>query len=328
MSAEEQQQEQQQQPVVAVPETESAPKASGTKLYVGNIEYRTTREEIEELFKDYNVTKIDVPTNRIPKKGAPGFIYRTKGYVFVTFEGHDDELDDIIAKFTDTEFKDRKIYLRYLDTNKENKTKEKNEAAAGSNGESSGETGAKAESKTKQTAKKSVRESKKKIPFDQGEKSTDTLYLKNLDFSVKAEDIKTFFEAEGETALWVSVPLLKLPGFVLKKLQAQNKSLDRRNKGYAFVKLELKDGETIEDKVAKFNGKVLNDRELLTSVAVDVRKAKTDAETEAEPVVATTEAETEAETGTEAETEAETGTEAEVKVEAESSPVKIEDPSA
>lgn len=245
----------------------------GTKLYVGNIEYRTTRKEIEDLFKDCNVTGIEIPTNTYRKRGRggkPSTFSRAKGYVFVTFDKNESEIEEIITKFTDSEFKERKIYLRHLNPKQEKSEEE-------------------------------VKPKKERIPFDQGEKSTNTLYLKNLDFSVKSEDLKAFFEQEGETALWISVPLLKLPGFVLKKLQAKNNNnkLERRNKGFAFVKLDLKDGESIEDKVAKFNGKSFKDRELLASIAIDVRQPKEASESESK-----TEIETKTETETEIKTEA------------------------
>lgn len=52
---------------------------SQTKLYVGNLSYKTTREDLEKFFSTYgSVTEVNVITDR--ETG------RSKGFGFVTFE--------------------------------------------------------------------------------------------------------------------------------------------------------------------------------------------------------------------------------------------------
>lgn len=288
----------------AVPSSDSssAPtaggKPTGRKLYVGNIEYSTKKKEIEELFKDYDVKEIEIPTSK-HHRGGKNSGFGTKGYVFVEF-GESADLDAIILKFTDSEFKGRQIYLRYpkvkddsakksgentssdekvkSDSKKESKKEKKGKDHGSNDGEkpkaekssaSSALSGDKSTEKSK--PKNSKKEKKEKIPFDKLEKSTDTLYLRNLDFSLKQKDLMEFFTQEGESVEWATVPTATIPFQFLKKLKAKGTPIVRKNKGYAFVKFNLAEGETIEDKVAKFNKKVLKDRELLVNVAVDTR---------------------------------------------------------
>ncbi|KAH3667098.1 hypothetical protein WICMUC_005445 [Wickerhamomyces mucosus] len=252
------------------------------KLYVGNIEYKTTKPEIEELFNEYSIESIDIPPRKSRSTGKP-IPKSSKGYIFITFKDKSQNLDEIIEKFTDYEFKGRKIYLRYPQLSKEIEI-ETNNNSNDNNDSEIVETKVDKDQKIS-NKKKSGQFSKKnieKIPFDQGEKSKDTLYIKNLPFNIKSSDLKEYFESESESPQWISVPFVKLPGYIVTKLQAQGKSLERRNKGYAFVKFELKDNETIEDKVVKFNGKLFKDRELLASVAIDVRNVKSEQEQEQE----------------------------------------------
>lgn len=206
-----------------------------------------------------NSKSINVPKRPLKLKDGP-VIYRPRGYAFVSFEEQTD-LDPIIEKFTELEFKGRNIYLSYPKERVEREVKSP----------ASEESGATTEAKPskKKPAKKSAK--KEKIPFDQGVKSLDTLHLKNLEFGVKSADIRELFANQGESVQWISVPFAKHSKAYLKKLEEQGVTGEKRNKGYAFVKLELGDGESLEDKVAKFNGQELKDREIQVSVAIDVR---------------------------------------------------------
>lgn len=229
---------------------------------------------------------IQIPT-RSPrfkngKRGPP----KSKGYVFVTFAEGVKDLDSIITKFTDYEFKDRKIYLSRPAPRDEAAIEAKKEAAAeaakiAAASKSADETKPKTEAKAKQSTKpkkstsasQSSRPTKEKIPFEKGTKSTDTVYLKNLDFNTTAKDLRTFFTEGGEDVRWVSVPFKRLPKAVVKKLE-ESGTLTKRNKGYAFVKFKLNEGESIEDKISKYQGKSLKERDLQISVAVDVRNVE------------------------------------------------------
>lgn len=100
--------------------------------------------------------------------------------------------------------------------------------------------------------------------------------MKNLDFQTTAKELREFFTEEGEEVRWVSVPFKRLPKIVLEKFASQGKTIEKRNKGYAFIKFNLKEGESIEDKITKYEGKTFKERELHVSVAVDVRNVEQD----------------------------------------------------
>lgn len=190
--------------------------------------------------------------------------YRPKGFGFVTFEDTEQDLAGAILKLNDFEFKGRPIQVSYSNVKsvkpaEEKKTEEDSPEQVNE--------GVKDEKKKKPTKKAP----KERLPFDQGIKSIDTLHMKNLDFSVTSTDIGDFFTSQGETVTWISVPFRGIPKKVAKKMEEEGKEIVKRNKGYAFVKLSLEDGSTLEEKVAKFTGQSLKDREVILSVAVDVR---------------------------------------------------------
>lgn len=244
---------------------ETATTPSNNKLYVGNIEYSTTKEELKELFKDYLIESIQIPTRSPRTKNGKRGTPKSKGYVFITFAPEVKDLDSIIKKFTDYEFKDRKIYLSHPapkeeSSNDDDETKKADETK---------KTDVKKSSTSAPKPKKTITK-KEKIPFEKGTKSNDTIYLKNLDFQTSAKELRDFFTEEGEEVRWVSVPFKRLPQFILKKLEDEGK-LIKKNKGFAFVKFKLGEDEKIDDKVAKYQGKLFKERELQISVAVDVR---------------------------------------------------------
>ncbi|CDR45283.1 CYFA0S17e00936g1_1 [Cyberlindnera fabianii] len=270
----------------------SAPEATipSNKLYVGNLHYKTRKREIEQFFEGYPITDISMPSLRHETSNGK-IILKPKGYAFVTFKS-DQNLDDIIEKFDKTSFHDREITVVYpkprtADEQKElaskkkkskksNDEKKNEEQPATVNEETAEETAEKnTESKKAKKGKKGKKAKKaEKVPFDQGVKSTNTLYLQNLEYSIQSKDVKEFFEQEGEVVKSVHVPFLNLPKAFVEKMKAKGKTLARKNKGYAFVTLELKEGETIDDKVEKFKGKLLNEREFRPSVAIDTSVPK------------------------------------------------------
>jgi len=55
--------------------------ASGTALYVGNLPWSTTWQQLKEIFQEYNVKFADVKT---------GFDGRSRGYGIVRFDTEDE----------------------------------------------------------------------------------------------------------------------------------------------------------------------------------------------------------------------------------------------
>jgi cold-inducible RNA-binding protein len=73
------------------------------KIYVGNLSYRTTEEEIEQLFADFG----DVKSVQIIKDKMSG---RSKGFGFVEMED-DAEAKAAIEALHETDFADRNLVV-------------------------------------------------------------------------------------------------------------------------------------------------------------------------------------------------------------------------
>jgi len=74
-----------------------------TKLYVGNLNYDVTGEQLEELFaKAGKVTSATVITDR--------YSGRSKGFGFVEM-GSDDEAKKAIEMFNEKDFQERKLVV-------------------------------------------------------------------------------------------------------------------------------------------------------------------------------------------------------------------------
>lgn len=73
------------------------------KIYVGNLNYRTTEDEIQQLFSDYG----DVKSAQIITDKMSG---RSKGFAFVEMED-ENEAKEAIQNLHDTEFGQRNIVV-------------------------------------------------------------------------------------------------------------------------------------------------------------------------------------------------------------------------
>lgn len=240
------------------------------------------------LTKDpsFNYSKsVKLPKRRYKQKNGKQFL-SSLGYGFVTF-GDEQSLEPVIEKFNDFDLKGRKISVNVAN-HKPKPKKPETPAKVETNGSVAEANGEESELKKSKAAKKKSAK-KERIPFEEGTKSLDTIYLRNLDFKAQSSDINEALISKGENPQWISVPLRRLPKRLVEKLAADGKTPEQNNKGYAFVKLELKDGETIDEKVEKLQDLELNGRPIQVRVAIDVRpreeskEESNDAEPEAEP---------------------------------------------
>lgn len=73
------------------------------KLFVGNLAWETTQEELQELFSQFGeIEEAIIITDK--------FSGRSKGFGFVTF-ADEAAADEAIAKLNETEFKGRKVFV-------------------------------------------------------------------------------------------------------------------------------------------------------------------------------------------------------------------------
>lgn len=279
-----------------------------SRLYVGNLDFNATEEELKELFKDFDVVAVDIPSKTF-KRGDKEVTRRLGfGFVQVASEAN---ADDAILKFNGQEFKLRQIYTKKarppateeekkerMEMLKERRQKKAQAAKAAKAAKAAEAAEAKAaesaaEGDTKETLAKPKSKAPRKAP--EGDRSKDTVFLTNLDYKTNVKDIGLLFK--DLNPVWVKVPTRRVP---------KNFKKPPFNKGIAFVKFA--DEETQLKAIAEFNGQEFRGRNVVVDAAVQKEEsdeAKDDGvkEVEAEPV--STDAETpETETPEAASTEA------------------------
>ncbi|KAI9751136.1 MAG: hypothetical protein M4579_006188 [Chaenotheca gracillima] len=102
--------------------------AEGRRLYIGNLAYATTDEELKEFFKGYLIESTSIPTN--PRTNRP------VGYAFVDLSTPT-EAERAIAELSGKEILERKVSVQLA--RKPEPAGEKGDAASGGEGGSGGE---------------------------------------------------------------------------------------------------------------------------------------------------------------------------------------------
>ncbi|KAK6533696.1 hypothetical protein TWF694_002628 [Orbilia ellipsospora] len=97
--------------------------AEGRRLYIGNLDYTTTEDQLKEFFKDYTIESVSIPVN--PRTS------RAVGYAFVDV-AKKEEADKAINDLSGKEIIKRKVSVQVA---------RKPGAAPATNGESSGNEG-------------------------------------------------------------------------------------------------------------------------------------------------------------------------------------------
>lgn len=296
------------EPVAAATTTTNKPVIE-ERIYIGNVDFKATEEELKELFEDLKVTEVEIPFKE--HTGSKNKTYkRHLGFAFVQFESKE-EADKAIEQFNGKKFQRRIIFIKKAvppPTEEEKKErieayKVKREAFLKEKEEKKAKAeAAKKEAAASKTAKAANDEPKDKVP--EGKPSADTIFVTNLDYKVDVKTLNVLFKELKPK--WIHVPTRRIPLHILKKKGRKTVF----NKGIAFVKFTNE--ETQKKAVAEYNGKELNGREIIVDIAIDARiPAAAEAEAEAEA-----QAEAAAEVEADAEVEATTETPAETPVEA------------
>lgn len=277
---------------------------TASRLFIGNLPYETKEEDIQELLKDQSIKSIKIPVRRF--KGE----LTGKGFAFVEFAPEANvDLDELIKKFEDFEFNGRKIYLAHptppkaetessedspeeANSEKPNpkKTRNSRKPKAIKNPESAT---TEATTETISSNPSSVRAPKNKVdklPIEEGSKSKNTLFVRNIPVDTDYAEIQEFLKSKDETIQYISLPYRRLRREIVNKLKEEGKEVPKKNKGFLFIRFESKDnGESIEEKSAKFQGLEFQGKELQVEVAIDTLKPAK-AEAEEAPVEEKTEA--------------------------------------
>ncbi|KAI5958336.1 hypothetical protein KGF57_002692 [Candida theae] len=219
-------------------ETKTVKPVIEDRVYVGNVDYKATEDELKELFKDLNVTEVEIPFKEITR-GERSF-KRRLGFAFVQFASKEDA-DKAVADFNGHHFKRLNIFLRKAVPPA---TPEEKEAKAEA-----------FRAKKQAREEKQAREDKKEKSNGEGvtktRTSVNTIFVTNLDYKVGVRTLKEEFAELNP--VWVHIP-----------------KNGRRSKGIAFV--SFKDEETQKKAVEQFNNKDINGREIRVEIAVDSKK--------------------------------------------------------
>ncbi|KAK6465383.1 putative nucleolar single-stranded nucleic acid-binding protein [Scheffersomyces coipomensis] len=247
------------------------------RIYVSNVDFKATEDELKELFEGLKVTEVQIPFKET-KRGERTF-KRHLGFAFVQFESKD-EADKAIEEYNGKKFQRRNIFIKkavpppteeekkerieiYKAKKEEKKKadKEKAEAAA-----ATAKTATPAKERPVKKVKDSTTNGEEKVP--EGKASTDTIFITNLDYKVNVKTLNNLFK--DLKPKWIHVPTRKIPLHILKKGTNQRPF----NKGIAFVKFS---SEEVQKKaVEEFNGQEINGREIIVDIAIDARIPKDD----------------------------------------------------
>lgn len=234
------------------------------RVYVGNVDFTATEEELRDLFEGLKVLSVEIPSKTITR-GKKTLVKRL-GFGFVQFETKEDA-DKAIEKYNNTEFKSRHIYAKKaLPPATEEEKQKKSEAYFAKQKELKAKK-TKAVEKPVEPASELAEPAEKKIQdaakTPEGTKSKDTVFITNLDYKANVKLLNHLFRELKPK--WIHVPPRRVSYHVLKKFQAKQRPVF--NKGIAFVKFA--DEETQLKAIAEFNGHEINGREIIVEAAVD-----------------------------------------------------------
>ncbi|ODV81044.1 RNA-binding domain-containing protein [Suhomyces tanzawaensis NRRL Y-17324] len=251
------------------------------RVYLGNVDYKATEEDLKELFASLNVTEVDIPFKEITR--GEKVLKRHLGFAFVQFASKEDA-DKAIEEFSGKKFHRRNVFIKKaIPPPTEDEKKERVEAFKAKKALAASKAKAKADKKeekeaaaaaataaavAKKATRKTAKTTEEKVP--EGKPSVDTIFVTNLDYKVDVKTLNNLFKELKPK--WIHVPSRRVPYYILKKQQAEGRPKTFFNKGIAFVKFS---SEEVQKKaVAEFNGKEINGREIIVDIAIDARVPK------------------------------------------------------
>ncbi|KAG7664936.1 uncharacterized protein J8A68_001522 [[Candida] subhashii] len=244
-------------------ETQSKPVIED-RIYVGNVDFKATEDELKELFEGLSVTEVEIPFKETVR--GENTFKRHLGFAFVQFESKEDA-DKAIEDYNGKKFQRRNIFIKKaVPPPTEEEKKERAEAFKIKREEYLKER----EEKRKEAQKRreeriAAGEDGEKTP--EGTPSKDTIFITNLDYRVNVKTLSELFK--DLKPKWIHVPTRRVARHLLNRGGARRHPF---NKGIAFVKFI--DEETQKKAVEQFNGTELNGRNIIVDIAIDARVPK------------------------------------------------------
>jgi len=246
------------------------------KVFVGNIDYKVTDEQLKEFFKDLKF--VDAAINK--RKDV------SVGYGFITFED-EEEAKKCVEQFDKKEFEGRPLKVELAKEKSEttkrrgsrrnmrgkgrrsnnsfrrrkNADKDKKESEASADEGSSNEEGKNessgSESNTESSNKNKSRFRKKRFrqrkPREGGEPSKTTIYVANLPFKTDDEKLKEAFK-----------------DYEVSKAHVARFSKTGKSKGFGFIEVE---NEEVQKKIlVECSNKIIDGRAVSLKVALNFTK--------------------------------------------------------
>ncbi|KFY74530.1 hypothetical protein V499_05451 [Pseudogymnoascus sp. VKM F-103] len=273
--------------------------AEGRRLYIGNLAYATTEQELTDFFKGYLVESTSIPKN--PRTDRP------VGYAFVDLSTPS-EAERAITELSGKEILERKVSVQLARKPEPAGEKTENvvsggDAAEGTEGGRRRQSGrgrgrgrgrggrtARAgdrvegevaseevlplqditnQATTDEAAKddkkaaRAPRERRERGPPADGIPSKNKVMVANLPYDLSEEKLKELFAAYEPSS--AKIALRPIPRFMVKKLQARNEP--RKGRGFGFVTLSSEEQQL--KAVSEMNGKEIEGREIAVKVAID-----------------------------------------------------------
>ncbi|ETN40955.1 uncharacterized protein HMPREF1541_05235 [Cyphellophora europaea CBS 101466] len=276
-------------PAQAQQEAISASAAEGRRLYIGNLAYATTEDQLKEFFAGYDVESTSIPVN--PRTNRP------VGYAFVDLKSAD-EATKAIQNLSGQDILERKVSVQLARKPEDNEKKAaetgdkergtgrgrggRGRGRAGrARGGQRGSTGAAEaapladvtneanKSATPATDAKADAKSaaprapKQRGPPEDGIPSTTKVMVANLPYDLTEEKLKELFAAYEPVS--AKIALRPIPRFMVKKLQARGEA--RKGRGFGFVTLASEEQQ--QKAVSEMNAKEIEGREIAVKVAID-----------------------------------------------------------
>lgn len=285
----------------------AASAAEGRRLYIGNLAYSTTQDQLKEFFKGFSVEDVSIPTN--PRTG------RAVGYAFVDLHTKE-EAERAIAELSGKEVLERKVSVqaaRKPGAQSPGSAKE-GEVSGGEAHEKKGRKFNKRKSRARGTKNRGAQNNaseatasvnappaepiaigkevpakqensppteeqggyrggrKKRGPPEDGVPSKTKVMVANLPYELSEDKLKELFAAyQPESA---KIALRPIRPFMVRILAQRGEA--RKGRGFGFV--TLANEEMQQKAIAEMNGTTVEGREIAVKVAIDNPKLEAEAE--------------------------------------------------
>ncbi|KAF3986384.1 hypothetical protein FT663_04901 [Candidozyma haemuli var. vulneris] len=265
------------------------------RVYVGNLDYSITEEDIKEFFTGLQIESVDIPTKTFTKGTKE--VTKRLGFGFVQFASKEDA-DEAIERSNGKVIKVRTLFSRKAvppaspEEKKEKRAaflakkaaireqKQQKEQEKANAEKTDAADSVPKEKKAGVAANGDAEKKQDKTKTPEGTPSNDTVFITNLDFKANVKVLDAIFkELEPK---WIHVPAKKVPRHILRQIRANHRPI--YNRGIAFVKFA--DQETQQRAISEFNGRDVNGRSIIVEAAVDRPRPEGDEEVqgEAQPV--------------------------------------------